>query len=485
VTNREHNLASSTDQLTGGAHETPRAREERFDWPVCYEAENWILAQIEAFLDRNGFARELSGRMLTETGTLLIDWTDHLVLPASDELVRVLTQLGFRLDPLGEAPTGQRVYSQPEALLPRIILDARPTDGQPLVTLALRAEDLSDFMAAHGLSGYVQGAPLTRFRRLLVLNENGTRLEAIERRGYRGYIAAEPETGQIEALLYAKELWKTRQRIFEDDSAGFRSAHSTLDQVINLVGRDLACHVVFEGERLYWERRNRAARVQKQRQDTLGLGWANHDHHTFRSSREHFVDLMKVMEKLGFERRERYYAGSQAGWGAQILEQRVEGIVVFADVDLQPEETDIDFSRRPLLAATRLGTIGLWVGLHGESFLKAGMHHLEARFDFDSLREQLAHAGIQTMKPFSDFEFLKQAFTEGEPWPVHRKRADRLLRKGLITEEQFQRFLREGAIGSHLENLQRKGGFKGFNQKSVSAIIQATDPRRPASVRNA
>jgi hypothetical protein len=35
----------------------------------------------------------------------------------------------------------------------------------------------------------------------------------------------------------------------------------------------------------------------------------------------------------------------------------------------------------------------------------------------------------------------------------------------------------QGAIGSHLENLQRKGGFKGFNQKSVSVIIQATDPR--------
>ena len=29
---------------------------------------------------------------------------------------------------------------------------------------------------------------------------------------------------------------------------------------------------------------------------------------------------MQCLEKLGFERRERYYAGAQAGWGAQILE---------------------------------------------------------------------------------------------------------------------------------------------------------------------
>jgi hypothetical protein len=114
--------------------------------------------------------------------------------------------------------------------------------------------------------------------------------------------------------------------------------------------------VVFEGERNYWQRRNRAARFQKQRQDSLGLGWANHDHHTFRSSRKHFLDLMRVLEKLGFHRRERFYAGAQAGWGAQILEQPVEGIVVFADVDLMPEEVEADFSRQALPPAPRLGT---------------------------------------------------------------------------------------------------------------------------------
>ena len=81
------------------------------------------------------------------------------------------------------------------------------------------------------------------------------------------------------------------------------------------------------------------------------------------------------------------------------------------------------------------------------------------------------------MKPFSDFPFLKQAFTEGERWPVRRDRAERLLRSSLIDQQQFNQFMMEGAIGSHLENLQRKGGFKGFNQKSVSVIIQATDPR--------
>ena len=84
------------------------------------------------------------------------------------------------------------------------------------------------------------------------------------------------------------------------------------------------------------------------------------------------------------------------------------------------------------------------------------------------------------MKPFSDFPFLKQAFTEGERWQVRPERAKRLLDEGRIDEAQYRTFLADGAIGSHLENLQRKGGFKGFNQQSVSAIIAATDPRLQA-----
>ncbi len=37
--------------------------------------------------------------------------------------------------------------------------------------------------------------------------------------------------------------------------------------------------------------------------------------------------------------------------------------------------------------------------------------------------------------------------------------------------------MKQGALGSHLENLQRREGYKGFNQKNVSIIIKKTDPR--------
>jgi hypothetical protein len=254
-----------------------------------------------------------------------------------------------------------------------------------------------------------------------------------------------------------------------------------IEQMVKLVGHDLACHLVFEEERKYWQKRNRAGTEQKRRQDSLGLGWANHDHHTFRSSRECFVDLITAWELLGFHRRERYYAGKEAGWGAQVVEQPAEGIIIFNDVDLNEDEVEVDFSRKPLPSQPKLGTIGLWCGLHGESFLDAGMHHLECRFDFGLLRDQLSGEGINTMKPFSDFPYLKQAFTEGERWPVRKERAEKLRQKKLITDEQFQTFTKDGAIGSHLENLQRKGGFKGFNQDAVSLIIAETDPRKQGS----
>ncbi len=447
--------------------------ETRFEWPLCYEAENFILSRIDAFTQQNSFARVLASRMRDETGTLLLDWTDYLLLPASDEAE--LRATGYTDDPLADAPDAQKQLWHPEAMLPRVLI--APTNAKYPLALGVRPEDVAIFAGVHGVANEIEGAPLSRFRRLLISEENGARLEAIERRAYRGYMPAELD---LKSYLAARELWQTRRRVWDNDLDGMKIGLERVTQMVALVGQDLACHLVFEEERRYWQKRNRAGTEQKRRQDSLGLGWTNHDHHTFRSSRECFVDLIKAWDLLGFHRRERYYAGAQAGWGAQIVEQPIEGIIIFNDVDLNPDEVDVDFSRRPLPAQPTLGTIGLWCGLHGESFLDAGMHHLECRFDFALLRDQLAAEGVNTMKPFSDFPFLKQAFTEGERWSVRRLRAERLLKNESITEQQFQEFTAKGAIGSHLENLQRHGGFKGFNQHAVSIIIAETDPRKQA-----
>jgi hypothetical protein len=161
------------------------------------------------------------------------------------------------------------------------------------------------------------------------------------------------------------------------------------------------------------------------------------------------------------------------------MENTRAGIVAFNDVDLSPDELLEDFSHQPLAPRDHLGTVGLWCGLHGEAFLQAGMHHLECQFDFDALANRLKQEhNIQVMKPFTNFPFLRQAFTEGERWPVAEDRLQRLLAQRLITPEQAAQFRAQGAIGSHLENLERNEGYKGFNQKGVSEIISATDPRK-------
>ena len=445
-----------------------------FDWPLANQAELLLRRMMGRFLQKNSFARALSEQMRLETATDFFEWIDHFCVGPEHE--PELRAAGFAPEPDCERPTGQTVWAHPHATLPRVLLRSAQPQGTYEV-IALRPEFVAEFVACHPVSGPISGEAFSQYRRVVVAEQDGSALQAVERHGYRGFLEKALTSSELQAIIKARELWQTRRRRSKTEGEGFQFASDTLRQVLELVDRNRACQYFFENERHYWQSRNRAARIQKYRQDQLGLGWGNHDHHTFRCSRPHFVDLIEFLLKLGFVKRERFYAGAEAGWGAQILEQPVTGIVVFADVDLSPEETEIDFSTLRLPASSRLGTVGLWVGLHGESFLEAGMHHLEARFDFELLRAQLEEQGIHTMAPFSDFEFLRQAFTQAERWPVRTQRLQALFSAGLISPEQFERFHYEGAVGSHLENLQRHGGYKGFNQKSVSAIIAATDPR--------
>jgi hypothetical protein len=449
-----------------------------FDWPLAFPAEELLRKRLHSFLQHHSWAQRLADRLHVETGTDIFEWVDHLTL--EEEEIFGLREVGFFPEKV-KAPSGVEVFYHPQAMLPRIVVMAAGSRKGVPTRLAIRTESLVDFIAAHDVRTEIRDRFGSRLRRATISVEEGLELLAVERLGWRHFVSSEPLPGFASSLLAAQEIWRTRKRNFPDDSEGIQLAFDLQAKAIDLVGQDIACELFFAEERRYWERRNRAGQIQKRRQDLLGLGWGNHDHHTFRCSRRFFADLIRFLLNFGFTKRERYYAGAEGGWGAQILEHYATGITVFADVDLMPEETEIDFSRQPLPEAPRVRTVGLWCGLHGDSFLQGGMHHLEARFEFGALHDQLAGEGVSTMKPFSNFEFLKQAFTEGECWPVDPKRIQRLLDRGLITCEQAETFRRNGAVGSHLENLQRKGGYKGFNQKSVSVIIEATDPRALAS----
>jgi hypothetical protein len=450
-----------------------------WSWQPQPRAEAWILALVQRALAALPAAARLAERLHAATGTRLLDWIDTLSITAADEAE--LRAAGFIEAEQDPAPFA-RVWTHPGGQFPRIVQAA----GAPL-QLWLACDDIATACARHVQGAQapgaiaepvIHGAPFSSLRTARIATGEAAELWLVERCGGAGHAPAPADASRTLAAARALERFRCRRRSAGSDEAGFAHARSLVDEAIAAVGVDQACALFFRAERELWQHRNRAARVQHARQDRLGLGWANADHHTYRSSRAAFAGLVGVLERIGFALRERFYAGREAGWGAQVLFQPRAGVVVFADVDLSPDEVLADFAHEPLPERDALGTVGLWCALHGEAFLAAGLHHLACRADFATLREQLDQSsGIAQMPPFTDFPHLKQAFTTGERWAVDTGRIDALARAGRISADQARAFRAEGAIGSHLESIERNAGFQGFNQTGISEIIAATDPR--------
>jgi hypothetical protein len=443
---------------------------ESFQWAPQPQAEEFVSTLAHRFLAQSAFARKLSRSLNDQAAVRFVDLIDSIHLPDSGAVREQLRLAGFVRKQVAGA---DECYVQEKGIFPVFVLK----DRGPL-SLYLKVEDATDFLSTWRKFAEIDGPPLAAMRKALIAHTADTELWVIERHGFRGFEAPGVDPHQIAAVLNHAEAFRLRRRSFIDSDRGFAFAQKLIDASIADLGTDRTCDLFFAAEREYWQHRNRAAQVQKSRQDKVGIGWANHDHHTYRSSRENFAKMIRLFERLGFQCRERFYAGAESGWGAQVLEQPTAGIIIFADVDLSPDELFEDFAHAGLAPREKLGTVGLWCALHGEAILEAGMHHLECQFDFDALKRQLeAEEGVKVMKPFTNFAYLRQAFTEGETWPVRLDRIDRLLRAGRITADQARHFRDKGAIGSHLENLERNQGFKGFNQTGVSEIIARTDPR--------
>ncbi|MEJ7595406.1 MAG: hypothetical protein WKF77_28135 [Planctomycetaceae bacterium] len=424
----------------------------------------WIAKQLDLFRSQHPDVMPFEMLLRERTGTRIIDWIDHLHLNSVD---------GIEAAGFVKAVDGW--YEHPGALLPIIKQESRDR-------LMLRVDSVSDFYVAncHRCSINVTGAAFELRREAMLCPGHNPSVEfgMIERNGCSVRMDAQPLTDRqkIESQTI-RELFRHRQRDFDNVMAAYVSVQQVIGHAIDNVGRDVACHLFFEAERAYWQGRNRAGQVQFMRQSSIGVGWGNHDHHTYRSSRVCFARLITLLEMLGFACRERFYAGLEAGWGAQVIEHPNCGIVIFADVDLSPDEITGDFSHDSLESSTSLGTIGLWCALHGEAMFEAGMHHLECQFDFDGARRQLDEFGVKSMKPFTDFPFLRQCFTEGERWKVRPDRIAKAEKAGWITRQEAARFAAEGAVGSHLEILERNDGYRGFNQTGINDIIRKTDPR--------
>ena len=435
-------------------------------WPRCPEAAAYFQTLFADFAAQNPLVAQLAQRFERDAGVDILALVDHWILPPADGLIEKWEALGLVKTTL---PEGDAVWEHPGARLPRLRIKAKRTTP----CLALGVESIAAFAAQNQLAIEACHGDAEAGYQCAHLTLPHGELMPIVRTGYRGFAPQTPPDG----LDAARTDFANRPRT-DDEQATIAAAQTLFEKHALALGRGRATEEFFAAERDYYLARNAAARWQYARQEAIGIGWANHDHHTYRCSRAAFPALIRLFVAMGFLCRERFYAGAEAGWGAQVLEHPESRVVIFADVDIAPEELDLDFASVELVPRETLGTIGLWCALHGSSIARAGMHHIECEFLCQRVKDDAIAAGFGVMAPFTELPMLWQAFTVGELWPVPQERLAPLVTAGQLTGEQAEKFATVGALGSHLEILQRWEGFKGFNKTAVSNIIRDTDARK-------
>lgn len=432
-------------------------------WQTHPQAEALVSDVLRSALQDCSAAQKFATQLLETAGVRLQDILDHFVF-ADAELRANLERNGWR-----EIASG--VLRHPAALLPDFVQG----DG---LELAFRVELLEDFLAVYPSSAAVEGPQYGPYRRVRAFEGTRTVWWAIERNGHVTYEMPSVPAERVRTARLHLQTFRSRRRQFDSVPEGLAYTEKLVDRAVEDLGQHWACDLFLRAEREYWMQRCDAARLQYARQRAAGIGWVNIDHHTYDSSREHFAPTIRILEKLGYVCRELFYAGAQAGWGSQILEQPVLRSTIFADIDLAPEELDFDFAHLPLEPLPKLRRAGIWCRMHGESMLEAGLNHVAGLYDQVTLRKQLAERGVRMMAPFSDFPELYQELTEGQWWPVDPARVDELERGGHLTREEAEDFRLRGAIASHLENIERNQGYKGFNQPGIDGVLRIIDPRK-------
>ena len=332
---------------------------QAFHWEPQPAAWRFINAIVADFLAACPEAAALAKRMSNETGTRFVDWIDHIRLPRRDPRVHEFKQAGYQADREGK---GYAVFLNDHGKFPAVIV----WDGK--FEIGIKVEFVADFLAANQLMRTVSGGPLADLRTCEIFAGATYAMKIVERHGSRALEANEDSATKHGILRLAHlEKLRSRPRDLDSDEEGFAAAEALIDAAIRDLGRDLACDIWFAAEREFWQRRNHAARVQKARR--IASAWAGRITIITRIAPRARIlrGWCAVWEKLGFVCRERFYAGREAGWGAQVMEQPVTGIVTFNDVDLTPDELMGDFSHDGLAERNSLGTVGLWCGLHGDS----------------------------------------------------------------------------------------------------------------------
>ena len=434
--------------------------------------------------------KDIVWRELPQAEDVLTAWLDHAV--ATTQLLATVRQCIYdgagvrlrdviehiatadhatiaRFEAAGWRQDGHGAWRNEDGLFPAVV--AGPRDG-----VWLRVESVDAFVATYGLDAAIDGAPHGALRRVSSTG-TGTTVGAVERNGHAGFDIPMTDAAQIRAARLHYGAFRARRREFDSVAAGLVHTEALVDAAVADIGPHWTCDLWLRAERDNWMRRCAAGRLQKARQDAVGIGYSNIDHHTYDGSRRHFRHTIRILEKLGYELREMLYAGELAGWGSQVLWQPVIRSTIFADVDLSPDELAIDFAHIDLPDLARHRRAGLLSELLGESILEAGLNHVACLYDQKVLRAQLGARGVGMMAPFSNMPHLYQELTLGDWDAVDPTRIDALEAAGHIDAAEAERLRMDGSIVTHLENIERNNGFKGFNRSGIDSVLRKLDPR--------
>jgi hypothetical protein len=433
-------------------------------WAPQPDAEAAFRGWLEQALARNAEAGAFAARLMEGTAIRLRDIVDHVAFTQGSKREAI--------EAAGWSEEEPGVWRNPDGLFPPHVQGASDI-------VWLRVESVEQFLAANGLSATIEGERLAPLRRALAFPGQGVGVGVIERNGSAAFAPGADDPAERRAAAITLQRFRARRRQFDPVEQGLAHTEALVDEAVAELGAPhRACALWLIAERDHWMLRCAAGRVQKARQDADGVGWANIDHHTYDSSRAHYRHTIRILEKLGYELREMLYAGDMAGWGSQVLEQPAIGSTIFADVDLAPHEVDLDFAHEELPPLDRHRRAGILCALHGESILEQGLNHVACFYDQKQMRAQLAGLGIGTMAPFSDMPHLYQELTHGDWAAVDPARVDALEAEGHLPADEAERIRREGAIITHLENIERNDGYKGFNKPGIDGVLRKLDPRR-------
>ena len=432
-------------------------------WLPQPEAETVLSDHIETLIQTCPKAKAFRRNLRENCGIRLRDVIDHISFQDRNLIAR--------LEKAGWSKVSDNVWSNPNGLFPEFVRD------DTIPTIWMRVENAALFALTHDVANSIEGPEHGPARRLRVWDTKESGFGVYERNGYQGFDI--PSSSPELTLLSRRHLqaFRARRREFSSPAQGLDHTDTLVTRAVLDIGPHWACDLWFKAEREYWQRRCSAGRRQKNKQDSMGVGWNNIDHHTYDGSREHFRHTITILEKLGYELREMLYAGELAGWGSQVLEQPVLKSTIFADVDLSPDELEVDFAHDELPPLPKHRRAGLVSAMHGESILQAGLNHVAGLYDRRQLNKILAQDGVEFMAPFSDFNVLYQELTLGDWGAVDPLRIDELERLGHLTQTAADEVRLSGAIMTHLENIERNFGYKGFNKIGIDGVLRKLDPR--------